>query len=57
VKIVETAGNKAIEFWPKLKAAGISIIHKCGSPSRIDRRAPWGRYREHRWLRVRRASG
>src|SRR5882762_59184 len=29
VKIVETAGNKAIEFWPKLKAAGISIIHKC----------------------------
>jgi NAD(P)H-dependent flavin oxidoreductase YrpB (nitropropane dioxygenase family) len=29
VKIVETAGNKAIEFWPKMKAAGISIIHKC----------------------------
>ena len=29
VRIVETAGNKAIEFWPKMKAAGISIIHKC----------------------------
>ena len=29
VKIVETAGSKAVEFWPKLKAAGISIIHKC----------------------------
>jgi NADH:quinone reductase (non-electrogenic) len=29
VKIVETAGNKAVEFWPKMKAAGISIIHKC----------------------------
>jgi NAD(P)H-dependent flavin oxidoreductase YrpB (nitropropane dioxygenase family) len=29
VKIIETAGNKAIEFWPKMKAAGISIIHKC----------------------------
>jgi NADH:quinone reductase (non-electrogenic) len=29
VKIVETAGNKAVDFWPKLKTAGISIIHKC----------------------------
>ena len=29
VKIVETAGNKAVDFWPKLKAAGISLIHKC----------------------------
>ena len=29
VKIIETAGNKAIEFWPKMKAAGILIIHKC----------------------------
>jgi NADH:quinone reductase (non-electrogenic) len=29
VKIVETAGSKAVEFWPKMKAAGISIIHKC----------------------------
>lgn len=29
VKIVETAGNKSVEFWPKMKAAGISIIHKC----------------------------
>jgi nitronate monooxygenase len=29
VKIVETAGNKAGEFWPKMQAAGIKIIHKC----------------------------
>jgi NAD(P)H-dependent flavin oxidoreductase YrpB (nitropropane dioxygenase family) len=29
IKIVETAGNKAIEFWPKMKEAGIAIIHKC----------------------------
>jgi nitronate monooxygenase len=29
VKIVETAGNKSADFWPKLRAAGISIIHKC----------------------------
>ena len=29
VKIVETAGNKAVDFWPKLKAHGIVIIHKC----------------------------
>jgi NADH:quinone reductase (non-electrogenic) len=29
VKIVETAGSKAVEFWPKMQAAGISIIHKC----------------------------
>lgn len=29
VKIVETAGNGAIEFMPKMKAAGIRIIHKC----------------------------
>lgn len=29
VKIVETAGNKAIDFFPKLKDAGIVIIHKC----------------------------
>jgi nitronate monooxygenase len=29
VKIIETAGNQAVEFWPKMKAAGISIIHKC----------------------------
>jgi nitronate monooxygenase len=29
VKIVETAGNKSVEFWPKMKTAGISIIHKC----------------------------
>lgn len=29
VRIVETAGNKAVDFWPKLKAHGICIIHKC----------------------------
>jgi len=29
VKIVETAGNKSVDYWPKLKAAGIKIIHKC----------------------------
>ncbi len=29
VEIVETAGNKAAEFWPKMKAAGITIVHKC----------------------------
>jgi NAD(P)H-dependent flavin oxidoreductase YrpB (nitropropane dioxygenase family) len=29
VKIVETAGNQAVEFMPRLKEAGIKIIHKC----------------------------
>jgi nitronate monooxygenase len=29
VKIVETAGNKAVDFMPKMKAAGIKIVHKC----------------------------
>ena len=29
VKIVETAGNGAVEFMPKLKAAGVKVIHKC----------------------------
>jgi NAD(P)H-dependent flavin oxidoreductase YrpB (nitropropane dioxygenase family) len=29
VKIVETAGNKAVDFMPRMKAAGIKIIHKC----------------------------
>ena len=29
IPAVETAGNGAIEFIPKLKAAGIKIIHKC----------------------------
>jgi nitronate monooxygenase len=29
VKIVETAGSKAVDFIPKMKAAGIKIIHKC----------------------------
>jgi NAD(P)H-dependent flavin oxidoreductase YrpB (nitropropane dioxygenase family) len=30
VKIVETAGNQAVvEVWPRLKAAGIRIVHKC----------------------------
>lgn len=29
VTTIETAGNKSIEFWPKIKAAGLKIIHKC----------------------------
>ncbi len=29
VKVVETAGNKAVEYMPRLKEAGIKIIHKC----------------------------
>lgn len=29
VTVVETAGNKAIEYMPRLKAAGIRILHKC----------------------------
>lgn len=29
VKVVETAGNKAIDFIPRLKDAGIKVIHKC----------------------------
>lgn len=29
VKIVETAGNKAVDHMPKMKAAGIKIVHKC----------------------------
>ena len=29
VKIVETAGHRAGDFWPRMKAAGIKIIHKC----------------------------
>ncbi|MDH0425438.1 NAD(P)H-dependent flavin oxidoreductase [Stutzerimonas stutzeri] len=29
VKVVETAGNKATEYMPRLKEAGIKIIHKC----------------------------
>jgi len=29
VKIVETAGNGAVDFIPRMKAAGIKIIHKC----------------------------
>jgi nitronate monooxygenase len=29
VKVVETAGNKAVDYMPQLKAAGIKIIHKC----------------------------
>ncbi|MFO1079615.1 MAG: nitronate monooxygenase family protein [Reyranellaceae bacterium] len=31
VKIVETAGNNPKPFMPKLKAAGIKVIHKCTS--------------------------
>lgn len=29
IKVVETAGNKALDYIPKLKAAGITVIHKC----------------------------
>lgn len=29
VTIVETAGNKALDYMPGMKAAGIRIIHKC----------------------------
>lgn len=29
IKIVETAGSRAEQFWPKMKSAGIKIIHKC----------------------------
>lgn len=29
VSVVETAGNKAVEYMPRLKEAGIKIIHKC----------------------------
>jgi nitronate monooxygenase len=29
IKIVETAGSKAMQFWPALKAADVTIIHKC----------------------------
>ncbi|HYQ51287.1 MAG TPA: nitronate monooxygenase family protein [Pseudomonas sp.] len=29
IKVVETAGNKALDYFPKLKDAGIVIIHKC----------------------------
>jgi NADH:quinone reductase (non-electrogenic) len=31
VKIVETAGNSPKPFLPKLKAAGVRVIHKCTS--------------------------
>lgn len=29
IKIVETAGSNSIEHWLRMKAAGITIIHKC----------------------------
>jgi nitronate monooxygenase len=29
IKVVETAGNKALDYIPKLKAADITVIHKC----------------------------
>lgn len=29
IKVVETAGNKAVDYMPRLKDAGIRIIHKC----------------------------
>ncbi|HWB45239.1 MAG TPA: nitronate monooxygenase family protein [Hyphomicrobiaceae bacterium] len=31
IKIVETAGNNPKPFLPKLKAAGVKVIHKCTS--------------------------
>ena len=31
IKIVETAGNNPRPFLPKLKAAGVKVIHKCTS--------------------------
>ena len=31
IKIVETAGNSPKPFLPKLKAAGVKVIHKCTS--------------------------
>lgn len=31
VRIVETAGPKAMDLWPMLQAAGVKIIHKCTS--------------------------
>jgi nitronate monooxygenase len=29
VKVMETAGNKAVDFFPQIKGAGIKILHKC----------------------------
>ncbi len=29
VGVVETAGNKALEYLPRLKEAGVKVIHKC----------------------------
>ncbi|MFT3754432.1 MAG: nitronate monooxygenase family protein [Pseudoxanthomonas sp.] len=29
IKVVETAGPKSSEHWPRLKEAGIRIVHKC----------------------------
>lgn len=29
VRVVETAGNKAVDHFPTLKAAGVKILHKC----------------------------
>lgn len=29
IGVVETAGNKAVDFFPQLKSANIKIIHKC----------------------------
>ena len=29
IKVVETAGSRAMPFWPTLQAAGVTIIHKC----------------------------
>ncbi|EEF23402.1 oxidoreductase, putative, partial [Ricinus communis] len=29
VTVMETAGNKAVDFFPQIKGAGIKILHKC----------------------------
>jgi NAD(P)H-dependent flavin oxidoreductase YrpB (nitropropane dioxygenase family) len=29
IELVETAGSKSSDHWPRLKAAGVKIIHKC----------------------------
>jgi nitronate monooxygenase len=29
IRVMETAGNKAIDFFPQIKGAGIKILHKC----------------------------
>ena len=29
IKVVETAGSKSSDHWPRLQAAGIKLVHKC----------------------------